>query len=190
MTSVLITGGGPTGMRAAEIASATDAIVQFVPDIPGNYQLALKAKDRFGNVTPNNFTNVNTTQCGANPLAVAVYTPVNGNLQPLVTSSSSPWTLPQGKSLAMLARASSSDNDPAQCPARFAQTLSYTWTIVTRPVNGDAQLSDVSGATSVFQSGSDPNYLAYELQLVVHGSNGQTSAPFSVFIQVVLPIAP
>ena len=153
----------PPGSNAA-VSGATSAQPTFVPDFPsGQYTVQVVVTDALGNTAPPAFLTLVTSSCGANPVSVQV-TVTPGNLE------TDPVTL--------LASPDTNDANPAQCPARFAPTYSYLWSVASSPPSSTwAFSSSTSQATTFLPSRGG----TYDLQVSVNDSNnatGTAQAPY------------
>ena len=162
----------PAGSKAALI-SATDTVAQLIPDVPGTYQFRVVATDSLGNKSPNQFQSFTTTTCGANPIAVSVVPAAGSDVASAIN-------LNPGMSMSLNAIATTSDN--TACPARFAQSFNFTWSVINMPPGGTDQLTSVTGSTTSFLAGAVPGY--YQIQVIAHGSNGMSSSPANIFFKV------
>lgn len=157
----------PAGSNA-QLSSATAAGPAFVPDVPGDYQVAAVVTDALGTVSAPAFTTISTQSCGKNLPQVAVSP---SGAQTVNTLS------PQAVQVQGLS-ATDADSDPAACPARFAVAgYTYAWSIVSAPAGGRAQLSSSAGLRTSFEALTPGTY---RVQLVATASNGLSSAPATV----------
>jgi hypothetical protein len=151
---------------AASMALQTSATPLLVPDVPGAYEVSVIVMDALGNSSDPAFLTISTTSCGFFAPITAIAQP-----SPIATNSNTP--------VALSAVATSSDNDSATCPARFRDTFTFTWSIVSAP--GASRLSATSGASTSFTASSAGTYT---VQAVATASNGTSSAPAFVTINV------
>jgi hypothetical protein len=172
----------PPGSAVKPVTNSA-GVTQFIPDRVGTYQFQVTATDSLGNASPPYSMSVTTSTCGANPVTVAAqatgFSPPVGTVvgnPAVVTASSSNGIGLVGSS------AQSGDNAQPACPARFAETFTYAWSIVNAPPGSTAQLSNVNGATTSFLSGVASGN--YQVQVIAHGSNGLSSSPSYVFFQL------
>ncbi|MEY2525230.1 MAG: hypothetical protein QOE73_1, partial [Verrucomicrobiota bacterium] len=188
----------PPGSKAV-LASSTDPVAQFQPDVVGTYKARVVVTDSLGNHSPPAFVFINTTTCGVNPIALGGL-PVVGSVGPYDTSpnlyAQSPANIlctpgglpPLNPGTVLVGVAQSADGDPSQCPARFTPSFDYQWSIVSVPAEGlAAQISPVTGFYTHF-TGIRPGDF-YQVELVAHDSNG-ASTKAEYFIQVTQPPCP
>ncbi len=165
----------PLGSTAT-LSSTAAATPTLVPDVAGGtYQLSVQVIDTLGNKSPTAFVNINVSACGAQT--------------PVISSLTVPSSVYTSTTSQLGAVASSPDNQNNSnpgganyCPARFAKTLSYRWSIASAPAGSNAQLSSLVVASPTFSAGTAIG--AYSLNVVVTDSTGLSSAPASTSIAV------
>src|SRR5205085_640973 len=116
-----------------------------------------------------------------NPVAIALS---KAGGAALVTSAAAPEPIGTFAPFAIGAAIVTADNDPLQCPARFARTGEFTYSIAAEPVSHAAGLTSLSGASTSLQATTAGNY-AVEVQAeAVGGPAARSSAPlaFAYFI--------
>lgn len=152
----------PAG-SAAQLDSSSGATPGFVPDLPGDYQLAARVGDAMGAVLPTRFTVVRVANCGFNLPVVSIAGPVSANtFQPIALQ---------------VAGAGATDADNA-CPNRFHVTgFSYAWSVSP----AGASLLPMAGANTTFTAQSPGTYT---VSLVATASNGVASAPATQTVAV------
>jgi hypothetical protein len=178
----------PQGSRSTLI-SATDKVAQFVPDLVGTYQLSVVATDSIGNSSPIQYVSVTTSTCGQNPITVnAVAAGYNfpagstlGSAIALNTFASSGISLVNPTGTATTGDNQNDSTKAAYCPARFATTFSYAWSIANAPPNGAAALTAITGASTSFKA-TIPG--SYQVQVVATGSNGLVSNAAPTYFNV------
>ena len=151
----------PTG-SAANLDSASAVHPSFVPDLPGDYQVAARVADATGAILPTRFVTVHVPGCGTT-LPVAAITPPAGTT--LNTFQTLHLTIAGGT-------ATDADNSPTNCPARFAPgtSFSYAWSVSP----SGATLASATGAATDFTAGAPGTYT---VQLVATAANGLKSLP-------------
>jgi len=160
---------------SATLSSTTSPSPALVADIAGgSYQLSVQVIDTLGNKSPTAFVSVNVSACGAQaPVIAAVNNPSS-----VYTSTSSQLGL----------QVSSPDNqngNPAAanyCPPRFAKTFAYSWSILSAPAGGNAQLSSSISPAPNFVSGTVAG--AYVVNAVATDSAGFSSPAAAIPITV------
>ena len=177
----------PLGSGAI-LTSSTNPVAQFIPDVPGAYQFQVTATDQFGYTSSAQTASVITSSCGLNPVTVSAQ--ATASAPPIGNTVGNPVLVTTATSTALGlvgGSATSNDNqgDPMlanYCPARFATTFTYTWSIVNAPPMSTAQLSNVNGTSTSFLAGAVSGI--YQIQVVAKSLSGVTSAPSYVFVQV------
>lgn len=171
----------PNGSTAKVVADAA-GVARFIPDLVGTYQFQVTASDSLGNTSPLYNTSVTTSTCGANPVSVSAK--ANVATLPVGTTSESPVNVNAGTTngVGLVNGAASSVDNTSTCPARFATTFTYAWSIVNAPPGSTAQLTNVNGTTTNFVAGTTPGI--YQLRVVATALNGQSSPPSYVFFKV------
>ena len=155
----------PAG-SGASLSLATSASPLLTPDVVGSYQVSVVVADALGNVSAQAFVTLTTTQCGQFAPTVNI-------------SPGSPIATNSNRAVALTATATSSDNDPTACPARFNDTFSFAWSIVSP--SPASRLSLDSGPTTNFTA-SQP--AAYTVKAIATASNGTSSAAAFASINV------
>ena len=156
----------PAG-STARLDSATSASPGFVPDLPGDYQVAARVGDASGAVLPTRFATLHVPDCGSNVPVVGITAPGSTALS---TFEKLTLTVLNG---------SASDADADSCPARFGAGVlpySYAWT-----VDGGGALTASIGTATTFSAGAPGSYT---VTLVASTANGRRSAPASVTLTV------
>ena len=150
----------------AQLSSPASATPTFVADVAGGtYTFALTVTDALGNQSATALLGVATSSCGAN--------------RPVVTSAIFAGSPSVGAGADLTATAASADN--TACPARFAVTLSYSWSIDSTPAGAHASLSSTTLAATHLSTDTPGTHVA---SVVAVASNGLTSAPMSVSVPV------
>ena len=149
----------------------TVAPATFVPDVAnGTYQVQLVVTDSTGLKSAPGFFSVFTNSCGTNP--------------PVILTASAGSTLPDpGTVVTLTATGQDPDNGSKCSPALSSpQTLSYRWTLVSRPSGSGTALSTTAtdGSVSTFT----PDVIGpYQFSVVVTDSTGLHSAASFVTVQ-------
>ena len=173
-------------LLAAPIGSAVRPVVdasgnaRFIPDVVGSYQFQVTAADSLGNVSPPYNLTVVTSTCGANPVSVSAL--AVGKVLPEGTTVGNAISVSYGSTNGIglvTGSAESADNVAPGCPARFAKTFSYAWSIVNAPPGSTAQLTNANGTSTNFLAGQTSGY--YQVQVVASTPNGPSSSPSYVF---------
>lgn len=142
----------PPGSSAV-LNSSTAATPTFRPDVAGGtYSIGLTVTDPSGDATTAQTLSFITGNCGANPISVDFTT--SAGAQPF-----DPWTL--------AASAATADNS-ASCPARFAPTFSYGWSVISAPAA--YTLSSNAGYSITFTPGGSGDFV---VSLTVTASTGK-----------------
>ena len=146
----------PAG-SSASISDPSSAAPTFVPDIAGgSYALEVVATDQYGHASAPAAVSFSTTTCGSNPVIAMI-----GDSG--VARDFDPRTL--------TASVSDADADPLRCPARFAPTYSYRWSVVSPPTG--FTLSDTSAPAVQFAANQDGTFV---VRLTVTASSGQAAS--------------
>ena len=154
----------PPGSNAS-LSGATSAQPTFVPDIPsGQYTIQVVVTDALGNTTPPAFLTLVTSSCGANPVSVQI-TVTPGNLE------TDPVTL--------FASPDTNDANPAQCPARFAPTYTYSWSVASSPPSSTWAFSSATSQATTFLPSRGGTY---DLQVSVNDSNNATGTAQTTYL--------
>ena len=157
----------PAGSSAA-LSSASAAGPAFVPDVPGDYQVAAVVTDALGTASAPAFLTVRTQSCGKNLPQVAV--------SPSGAQVINTLALQAVQVLGLTA--TTADSDPAICPARFANSgFTYAWSIASMTPGGRAQLSSATGTGTSFEALTPGTF---NVQVVATAANGLSSAPATV----------
>ena len=132
----------------------------------GSWQATVIVVDKLGNRSqPSAFTNFNSEPCSINPVVVSL----SGPTRPSGGLPFDPY--------AFTASAHSNDDDPVQCPARFAQTYSFAFGLTSNPARPLSLLlpGSVAGvlsgasATSTLKPGGNATYT-----VAVHASGSKS----------------
>src|SRR5258708_1070204 len=131
----------PAG-SAAHLDSSTLAIPSFVPDLPGDYQVAARVGDAMGAILPTRFTTLHVPSCGSTLPVVGITPPGSTTLS---TFQALHLTVAGGT-------ATDADNLLAICPARLAPgpNFAYAWSVSP----SGATLASATGAATDFTGGS------------------------------------
>ena len=154
-TSVLSSATSPTPLFFADVAAGTWTATVTVVDKLGNRSLPATAS----------FT---SEPCGINPVLASIAAPTH----PSGTLAFDPYSL--------TASAHSDDDDSSRCPARFAQTYGFVWSIASRPAGTVAGLDydfTPSSGTAHFAAGTNGSY---DVQVVANGSKNGSSTVHDV----------
>ena len=145
----------------------------FVPDVPGDYQVALSVTDALGSRSPTLFTTVHSSSCGANRPVVAI-TPA-GPLASVQQRQDLALCIANAGSPACPTGGIATSGDDS-CPVRFKPSYRYLWRIAAGP-SGGARLGSPTAPSTSFRAGLPG---AYRVELVARSSNGTTSDPAAV----------
>ena len=154
---------------AAHLDSSTSAQPGFVPDLPGDYQVAARVGDSMGAILPTRFVTLHVPGCGTTLPVVAITPPGSATLntfQPLHL------TVAGGA-------ATDADNLLANCPARFAPGPNFTYAWSVSP--SGATLASATGPATDFTSGAPGTYT---VKLVATAANGIQSLPAALVLTV------
>ena len=150
----------PAGSNAA-LSSATDAKPAFIPDLPGTYVFEARVKDALGNQTAPAYLTLTTSNCGANPI----------NVQSVFVTGTFP-----DSPVSLQTTTSSADNDPSQCPPRFASSFAYAWSLLSAPLPlPNVQFSAPTLPSTYFLTSAAGSYVIGVIVRGSHGQNGSTS---------------
>ncbi|HMC69876.1 MAG TPA: hypothetical protein VKJ07_12045, partial [Mycobacteriales bacterium] len=139
-------------------SSAVLSSASFVADKPGGpYIVEATIGDGIGHsaTTTATFT---AELCGANSANAAIFDDTAGTAAPF-----------DRRSLRVVP--TSTDDDSQRCPARFAQTYSFAWTVLVQSAR-PGTLSTPAAQTTIFTPGGSA---IYQLQALVTGSNGRSA---------------
>src|SRR5205823_3500537 len=154
----------PPGSQAT-LDDPSAANPMWLPDVPGDYQVAAQVSDALGATLPTRFFVVHVESCGINVPQVAI-----SPISPIAANTLQ--TVP----LSVLGTPSNADTD--SCPSRFAvASYSYAWSVSP----AGASLMETVGSTTHFVAGSPGTYT---VSLVATGSNGISSAPATQTVTV------
>src|SRR5439155_5499957 len=124
----------------------------------GTWTATVTVVDKLGNRSLPATTTFTSEPCGINPVLASIAAPT----RPSGTLAFDPYSL--------RASAHSDDDDSSRCPARFAQTYGFAWSIASSPVGSvaglDYDLTSSSG-TAHFAAGTNGSY---DLQVLATGS--------------------
>lgn len=167
----------PAG-SAAQLNNPTGTNPSFTPDVAGTYTLQLVATDQSGLASAPATQSVLVKACGLTP-------PTITSIDTAPTSGAT--TVNSGTSVGVKAIAIDSDNSTgaAGCNLPAPQSLTYAWSLASRPSGSAAFISNPSQDPAVAPAIFTPDVAngTYQVQLVVTDSTGLKSAPgfFSVF---------
>jgi len=142
------------------LSDATTQTPFFVVNTPGGaYTATVVATDGIANASQPAQSTFTAENCGANPVRAAVQDATDGLPFDPHALTVGPFTPPFF----------STDDDPASCPVRFAQTYSFAWN-VTPPLGAVAGADftfSSTAATASFAAGTNGTY---DISVVVTGS--------------------
>ena len=153
---------------AAHLDSGTSAMPSFVPDLPGDYQIAARVSDAPGAVLPTRFTTLHVPACGSNQPVTRIATP-----------SKTTFSIFEALALSAVA-ATDADAVSSSCPPRFAAGVTpyrYAWTVSP----AGATLSSATGTSTSFAGGAPGTYT---VQLVATTASGIQSLPATQVLSV------
>ena len=141
------------------LGPVTSPTPSFLADVSaGTWTATVTVVDKLGNRSLPATTTFTSEPCGINPVLAAIAAPT----RPSGTLAFDPYSL--------TASAHSDDDDSSRCPARFAQTYGFAWSIASSPVGSvaglDYDLTSSSG-TAHFAAGTNGSY---DLQVLATGS--------------------
>ena len=153
----------------AHLDSSTAAKPGFVPDLPGDYQVAARLGDAMGSILPTRFTTLHVPGCGTTLPVVAITPP----------GSATPNTFQPLHLTVAGGTATDADNLLANCPARFAPGPNFTYAWSVSP--SGATLASATGPATDFTSGAPGTYT---VKLVATAANGLQSLPAALALTV------
>ena len=147
----------PSAASRASLSSPTASSTSFIADLPGgSFTASLVVTDLQGNRFSSAPLAIAVSSCGSNPVSAAAVD---------LTGPASPF---DPRAL----RVTPSSNDDTACPARFAQTYSFSWSVVS-PASAGGTFSAPSAAETTFSPGAS---VLYTLRALVTGSNGRSAS--------------
>lgn len=158
--------GRPAGSQAA-LSSTNVASPSFVADISGGvYQVSVTATDALGNSSPAQTLSLTASNCGS-------------GIPSLTLTSDTVISQPTFDPFPMTATAASPDNQnnptvAGYCPAQFAASLRYQWSVLQAPVAQPSPSLPQTTANRNSLTVSGPG--VYQVQAVATASNGASTA--------------
>jgi len=134
----------------------------------GTWTASVTVVDKLGNRSLPTTASFTSEPCGINPVLASVAAPT----RPSGSLAFDPYTF--------TASAHSDDDDSTKCPARFAQTYAFVWSLASQPagtVVGADYLFTSSAGTAQFASGTNGSY---DVQVVATGSRQGSSTAHDV----------
>src|SRR4051812_30389867 len=142
------------------LSDATTQTPFFVVNTPGGaYTATVVATDGIANASQPAQSTFTAENCGANPVRAAVQDATDGLPFDPHALTVGPFTPPFF----------STDDDPASCPVRFAQTYSFAWN-VTPPLGAVAGADFTFSSTATTASFAAGTNGTYDVSVVVTGS--------------------
>ncbi len=155
---------------ATSAANINASAGTLTPDVPGTYLVQLLAQDQ-GGFSSTVTTTYTATGCQAAPTAAFASTPF--------TVTPAALTDPAGTFAADRINFNAPTITTNGCGVPAAQTISYSWTLVSKPASSAAVLAGANTATPTFVAdvpgdGTNPTY---QVSLTVTNGQGLSSAP-------------
>ncbi len=154
----------PAGSKAL-LGSRTSQTPTLVPDVAGDYVLALIVTDQLGRGSVRQTVTVHASPCGG-----AV---------PVVAATSSANAIATGDTVQLLSLVQDPDGPPSPCGAAPA-TYAYSWRIVAAPLASRAQLNGTGLMNPSFSADAPGTYV---FSITVTASTGKVSDPALVTVQ-------
>lgn len=154
----------PAGSKA-QLSSRTAQTPSFVPDVAGDYVLALVVRDQLGRASVRQTTTVRASVCGG-----AV---------PSVTATASASSIATGDTVQLLSLVQDPDGPPTPCGSAPA-TYAYAWQIVAAPLASKARLNG-AGLMNPSLVADAPG--TYVFSVTVTASTGKVSSPALITVQ-------
>ena len=153
----------PAGSRA-QLSSRTAQAPSFVPDVAGDYVLALIVRDQLGRASVQKAVTVHASACGG-----AV---------PTATATASASGIATGDTVQLLSLVQDPDGPPTPCGSAPA-TYSYAWQIVAAPLASRARLNSAALMNPSFAADAPGTYV---FSVTVTASTGKVSSPALVTV--------
>jgi hypothetical protein len=162
----------PAGSQGA-LDSPAAASPSLRIDRNGSYRFSVIATDARGNESAPRSVEIDTTDCGVNPISTTLLTEAGG---PLVTTPQSPASVGSFAPFTIAAKISTDDNVPTSCPSRFQVGADFSYSVEIQPAANTASLSNVFGDSTVFEASQTGAY-AVHVDGAVTNLAGRVHAP-------------